>query len=277
MDIFRAIILGLVQGATEFLPVSSSGHLVIVPWLFGWPASSLLFDTVAHWGTLLAIVLVFWRDLWTIFLAGLASLRSRSLADPNARLAWYIVVGSIPAAAAGLLFKDFLEGLFASPQTAGVALLGTAGLLAGSEMLASRLRNLHGLERMTWADSLIIGFAQMLALIPGISRSGSTIAAGLSRGLDRAAAARYSFLLGTPAFLGAGLLTLSDALATDPSQLVSQIGVMVVGFIVSAVTGYLAVNFLLAYLRRHNLYLFALYCAGAGAAVLILAQVGWGG
>lgn len=272
-DILRAVILGIVQGATEFLPISSSGHLVIVPWLFGWPQSSLLFDTVLHWGTLLAIGLVFWRDFADIINASVRSIFRRSLADPNARLGWFIVIGSIPAAALGLLFKDFFEMLFASPRAAGFFLIVTAGLLTLSEMLARRIDKFTPLENIRLRQVAIIGTAQALALAPGISRSGSTIAAGLATGLRRDVAARFSFLLGAPAFLGAGLLQLSDALAADPEQVAAELPLLIAGFLASAVVGFLAIRFLLAYLRVHTLRIFAIYCLIMGVGVVSLSFI----
>lgn len=269
-ELIQAIVLGLVQGATEFIPVSSSGHLVIVPWLLGWEKPSLLFDTVLHWGTLLAIALVFWREFIAIIVASLRSLVSRSLADPNARLGWYIVVGSIPAALTGLLLKDQIEALFASPRAAGGFLFVTAALLIGSEQLAKQVGRRKTTESMTWPDTIVIGLMQAIALAPGISRSGSTIAAGLARGMQREAAARFSFLLGTPAFLGAGLLALSDALATNPAEVTAQLPMLAVGFVVSALAGYAAIRFLLAYLRSRTLYIFAIYCIAMATLVLAL-------
>lgn len=264
------MVLGIVQGLTEFIPVSSSGHLVIVPWLLGWKSPGLLFDTVLHWGTLLAIFVFFWREFLLIIQASLRSLVQRSLADPNARLGWYIVVGSIPAATAGLLLKEFIEGLFASPVAAGGFLLVTALLLAGSEQLARHTKNWKTSASLTWRDAILIGLAQAVALAPGISRSGSTIAAGLARGLRREDAARYSFLLGTPAFLGAGLLQVGDAMATAPDLLAAQLPMLIVGFLFSALFGFLAIRFLLAYLRQRTLYGFAVYCTVVGVAVLLL-------
>jgi undecaprenyl-diphosphatase len=274
-EIIQAIVLGIVQGLTEFIPVSSSGHLVIVPWLLGWEHQSLLFDTVLHWGTLLSIIAVFWRDLWAIFVATLSSLVRRSLADANARLGWFIVAGSVPAAVTGLIFKDFFEGLFNSPLAVGCCLLVTASLLAGSEQLARRVQPTDDLTTMGWRQAILIGLAQAVALAPGISRSGSTMAAGLATGLRRAEAARFSFLLGTPAFFGAALLQLLDTLETDPSEVTLQMPELVVGAVVSAVVGYLAIRGLLAYLRQRSLYLFAGYCVVMGLLVITLALVGW--
>ncbi len=272
-EFIHAFILGIVQGATEFLPISSSGHLVIVPWLLGWPPSSLLFDTVLHWGTLLAILLVFWRDFINIIVASVRSIFQWSLSDPNARLGWFILIGSIPAAALGLLFKDYVEMLFHSPLAAGFFLIVTAGLLTLSESLAKRVTTFTPLDKIGLRQVTVIGFAQALALAPGISRSGSTIAAGLSTGLRRDVAARFSFLLGAPVFLGAGLLQLADAASTDSAQLVADLPVLIVGFVTSAVIGYIAIRFLLSYLRDHTLYIFAIYCLCFGAFTILLTFV----
>ncbi|MBV7332801.1 undecaprenyl-diphosphatase UppP [Chloroflexi bacterium TSY] len=265
------MILGFIQGATEFIPVSSSGHLVIVPWLLGWEPSNLLFDVVVHWGTLIAILFVFGRDFVEMVEAVFRSIAQRSLADPNARLAWFIVIGSIPAAIAGLLVKDLFEELVtasSAPLIAGYALLATALLLASSEFLTKRAKQTDDLSHLTLLSTLVIGLAQVLALLPGVSRSGSTIASGLIVGLHRNTAARFSFLLGAPVFLGAGLLQLGDALAEDVNDVIRQAPVLITGFLVSAVTGYAAIRFLLSYLQQNNLYPFAVYCLLAGCAVI---------
>ncbi len=271
IDLLRAVVLGIIQGATEFLPISSSGHLVITPWLLGWPAPSLFFDTVLHWGTLLSILAVFWRDFVDIIVATLRSIFQRSLADPNARLGWFLVIGTIPAALTGLLLKDFVEALFESPLAAGIFLLVTAGLLTLSEALARRVRSQTPLEKLSLGQAIWIGAAQALALAPGLSRSGITIATGLAVGLRRDVAARFSFLLGTPAFLGAGLLQLADALAADGAEVAAQLPALVAGFVASAIVGFIAIRFMLAYLRRHTLHIFAIYCLVAGLVVIVLA------
>jgi undecaprenyl-diphosphatase len=276
-EIIKAIILGIVQGATEFIPVSSSGHLVIVPWLLGWPPSTLLFDAILHWGTLLAILLIFRRDFEIMIRAALRSLRERTL-DAEARLAWLIVIGTIPAVVVGFLLEARIEALFASssaPLVAGVSLLITAALLAGSEQLARRLKAPQDLPSMTQRDALTIGLAQVIALLPGVSRSGSTIAAGLTRNLRREAAARFSFLLGAPVFFGAGLLQLVNAFADDAIGMVDTIPTLLVGFLVSAITGFIAIRFLLAYLRTNSLYVFAAYCLLAGCIVIGLVWLGF--
>lgn len=269
-ELFQAFVLGLVQGVSEFLPISSSGHLVIVPWLLGWPASSLLFDTVVHWGTLLSILLVFWRDFFAIIVSTWRSVHDRSLADVNARLGWFIVVGSLPAAISGLLLKDLIEQFYHTPLAAAGFLAVTALLLAGSEWMTRNLRQRTTLRQLMFRQSFLIGLAQAVALAPGISRSGITMAAALAQGVGREAAARYSFLLGAPVFFGAGLLQVSDMLTTDPGTVQAELPALLVGFTTSAVSGYLAIRLLLAYLRRNRLYLFSVYCLLASLAVLLL-------
>lgn len=273
MNFIHAIILGLIQGATEFIPVSSSGHLVLFPWLLGWPAPGLLFDTVVHWGTLIALLAVFWRDLWRLAKAWLLSLRGRASPSlpgeavaTDARLAWWIIVGTMPAALIGWLFEDWFEALFATPGAAAAFLLLTAVILTTSERWGRRDKPL---SRMTLADALLIGLAQAAAIAPGISRSGATIAMGLARGLQRDSAARYSFLLSTPIIFGAGLFKLLDLFGASGDG--GQLPVLIVGFLTAAAGGYGCIRFLLRYLRRGRLYLFALYCAVVGVTALLLA------
>ncbi len=252
-----AFLLGILQGATEFLPVSSSGHLVLVPWLFGWPAPGLAFDVVVHWGTALAVVVYFWRDWVTI-------VKEARFFPQN--LASLILLGTLPAALIGYLLEDFFEGMFARPVAAAGFLLVTAALLATTEWLGCRERDL---DKLTWLDALTIGLAQALAILPGISRSGATIAAGLARGLRREPAARFSFLLATPIILGAGLLKVMDL--AQAGDLAEQAPMLVVGFVTAGVVGFGCIHFLLRYLQRHRLYPFAVYCAVAGFACLLVA------
>lgn len=272
-EIIQAIILGIAQGLTEFIPVSSSAHLALIPWFMGWGPSGLLFDTMLHWGTLLAVTLVFWRDFLALIGAWFNSIRRRSLADPNARLAWFIIVGSIPAVVLGFLFDDFVESLFTEAQMVGLFLLITAIILAVAELVAGRLQHPRTLEQMNWLDSILIGLAQAFALLPGISRSGSTIAMGLGRGIRRDLAARFSFLLGTPVIFGAGLLQLVDVLTSDASALTNQWIPIVAGFIAAAIAGTVAINFLLRYLRNHSLYIFSAYCTVLGLVTIVWSLV----
>jgi undecaprenyl-diphosphatase len=267
MDIIQAIVLGIVQGATEFIPVSSSGHLVLVPWLLGWPSPGLVFDTVVHWGTLIAVLAYFWRDWWALIIAWLRGLFRWDWRDPNARLLWFIMLGTVPAAAIGFLFEGFFEALFGRPEWVSFFLLVTAGLLVVAEHLGKRTRDLGGMRP---PDSLVIGLGQAAAIAPGISRSGATIAVGVLRGLERPAAARFSFLLSTPIILGAGMFKLVDLLEAPDAM--AQVPALVTGFLAAAVAGYLCIWLLLRYLQRGRLYPFALYCVWVGVSCLI---VGW--
>jgi undecaprenyl-diphosphatase len=257
--------LGIIQGATEFLPVSSSGHSILVPAVIGLSQPTLGMSVVAHLGTLLAVVIYFYRDLWQIVTTTLKSIQERQLmAYPESRLAWYIVVGSIPAAAAGFLLEDWLADIFTHPRWAAVFLLATAVILIIGEKLLSGRKQLAD---MTWLDALIIGLFQALALLPGISRSGSTIMAGLTRGLNRELAARYSFLMSVPVIFGAGLIELTKLLS---GEIVVEFSLLAATFLTSAVVGYLCIRFLMAWLRQRNLYPFAIYCATFGLLFLLL-------
>lgn len=268
MDIVQAIVLGIVQGATEFIPVSSSGHLVLVPWLLDWDSPGLVFDTVVHWGTLVAVLAYFWRDWWVLITAWLRGLFRWDWRDPNARLMWLIILGTIPAAVIGYVLEDFFEALFGEPVWVSVFLLVTAALLVLSELFGERVRELDDLRA---PDALVIGLGQAAAIAPGISRSGATIAVGVFRGLKRAPAARFSFLLSTPIILGAGLFKLANLLS-EPDPM-AQIPALVVGFLAAAIAGYLCIWLLLRYLQRGKLYPFALYCAWVGISCLIVAWV----
>lgn len=269
MTFFQALIMGLIQGLTEFIPVSSSAHLVLVPWLLGWePADASLilpFDTVLHLGTLAAVLAIFWRDLLALLAAWLRSVRTRSLAVPLARPAWALVIGSIPAAVLGFLAEDLVEELFQAPAWASAFLLVTALLLLAGERWAGSERPV---EELRAHHALFIGLFQGLAIAPGISRSGATISAGRFLGLDRAAAARFSFLLATPVIAGAGALQLAKL--AGAGGLRPNLGLLAVGFVASLVSGYLIIRFLLSYLRRHSLTPFAAYCALAGLLGLLV-------
>jgi undecaprenyl-diphosphatase len=266
MDIVQAIILGLVQGVSEFVPISSSGHLVLVPWLLGWPPPGLVFDTMVHWGTLVAVLAYFRRDFMALASAWGRSLASRNLSEPKARIAWLIIVGTLPAALMGYVGEDFFESLFAAPAWAAALLLVTGLILALSEWLGKRRKEP---QQLAFLDSILIGIAQGCAIAPGISRSGATIAAGLFRGLKREAAARYSFLLATPIIFGAGLLQLLDLFKMENAT--AHFPALILGFLAAAFSGYLCIRFLLSYLQQGKLYVFAIYCWLAGGASLLIA------
>ncbi len=267
MTLFQALLLGIVQGITEFLPISSSGHLVLVPHLLGWeiPANqAFVFDVLVQMGTLVAVIVYFWDDLWHIGRGFLIALtHRRPLESPEARLGWYLIVATLPAVVAGLLFKDAIETAFGSPRAVGFFLWGTAALLVVGEALGKRTRNLAQLH---WADALVVGLFQVLALFPGVSRSGSTISGGMLRNFDRPTAARFSFLMSVPVMVGAGLVALKDLLAMPTSAQVAA--PVAVGFLAALLSGYAAIRWLLRYLSQHSLYVFALYCLAVGALIL---------
>lgn len=265
MSLLEAILIGIIQGATEFLPISSDGHLVLIPSLFRFTAPDLVLIGLVHAGTLVAILTYFFRDVWTIFKAVVAGLvERRPLADPTARLGWYMVVGSIPAAIVGLAFTEFFEETFTSPVIAAVGLLITGAFLVVGERLLSGRKTI---ESVTWLDTVIVGIFQVFALFPGISRSGTTISGGLWRGLDRPTAARFSFLIGIPAIFGAGMLSIIDIFTADERAF--TVGVYVAAFLAAAITGYLCIHFLLTWVRRHSLYIFAVYCFTFGGLYLL--------
>lgn len=243
---FEAVVLGIVQGLTEFIPVSSSAHLILFPWFFGWTGlvDSLSFSVALHFGTLLALLVYFRKD----WIGMLGTARNRD------GLIWNILAATIPAAAAGFLFRDQIEAL-RSPLLIILTLSGIAGLMIFVERTRSRDEG-AGLEGMNTKKALFIGAAQALALVPGVSRSGITIIAGLSRGLSRTAAARFSFLMGTPIIAGASFLEARELFQTFQGL---RYDVLAAGIIVSAVTGFAAIKFLLHFLQKHTLEPFAYY------------------
>jgi undecaprenyl-diphosphatase len=259
LDLFQAFILGLVQGITEYIPVSSSAHLVLVPWLLGWPDAPFTFEILVQWGTLVGVFIYFWQDILTITRAVVQGLIERKpLATPEAKLGWLVVVATIPAVIFGLLFKDVFETIFDSEEAylySGGLLFLTAILLVIAERFGSRQRDI---ENLSWRDAVIIGFWQVGALLPGVSRSGSTISGAVLQGFDRATAARFSFLMSIPALGGAGLVALKDLL--DAGNLMAELPALTVGFIAAAISGYACIRWLLHYLQRNSLYVFAAYC-----------------
>jgi undecaprenyl-diphosphatase len=260
MTLLQSIILGIVQGLTEFLPISSSAHLVLVPYLFNWDipeGQAFIFNVLVQVPTLAAVIVYFWKDLFAIIKAWLVAIVQRKpFATSESRLGWFILLATLPAGIIGLLLKDLVEQAFASPaMTAGFMFL-TAVLLVIAERAGKRT---HLLEEMKWLDALWVGFGQALAIFPGISRSGATIAAGMTRDLQRPAAARFAFLISIPIMLAAGLLAGLDLLKMpDVTELLP---IFIPGFIAAGVTGYLAIRWLLVFLIRHTLYGFAIYCA----------------
>ncbi len=284
--ILQAIILGIVQGLTEYIPISSSAHLIIVPWLFNWrdPAlTSLAFDVALHMGTLAAVLWFFAADWARLIRAGVASLVERKIgADPDRRLAWLLIIGCIPGGIAGVLLESRIDRWFHEAnvpisQTAIFVLAGMIVLLAFALLAAERFaRHVRGMESVSLRDALIIGAAQALAVFPGVSRSGSTITAGLALGFRREAAARFSFLLGAPIIAGAGLKSAWDLYqqAQSGAGLPQADWILFgAGFLAAALSGYLCIRWLLGYLQKHSTNLFVYYRWILAVLIVVVALI----
>jgi undecaprenyl-diphosphatase len=266
--ILQAIILGAVQGLTEFIPVSSSGHLIVIPKLFGWKDLGLTFDVALHMGTLVAVVGYFWRD-WVAILRGFLNhlARKTPYKDGESRLLAPIIIACIPAAVVGRLFEKQIESSVREWYWVATALVVVAGVMVLAERAGKRTRDI---SEMGYKDFIAIGLAQACALFPGVSRSGLTISAGLLRDLDRTTAAKFSFLLATIVIPGAGILRLAELMKTGLPR--DDAVLFVAGFLSAMVFGYAAIKFLMKYLQSHSLKAFAIYrvCFAALMAVVFL-------
>ena len=266
----QALVIGAVQGLTEFLPISSSGHLILVPYLLGWTdpfINSLAFSVMLHMGTLAALLAYFWRDWARLVPAGLAAVRDRSFrGDADRRLAWLLAATLPPAIVLGVLLSDFFEEKVRQPILVAAMLVVGAAIL----WLADRLgRRTDGIERLGFAGAFGIGCAQALALVPGISRSGISISAGLALGLTREAATRFSFLMATPVIAGAGLFELRKLLAGEVTSDVNTAAI-VVGFVAAVISGLAAIHVLLGFVRNHSMTVFVAYRLALAAIVVIV-------
>jgi undecaprenyl-diphosphatase len=268
LSLFQAVILGIVQGLTEFIPISSSAHLIIIPWLFRWDDPGLSFDLALHLGTLIAILSFFWQDWVRLIRAGIASIIEHKIGqDIDRKMAWFLVIGTIPAALTGFLAESKIEELFhqsGATHTMGamIAMAIIIALLGAGLFIAERIaRHMRGFNEMSLKDAVTIGLAQALAIFPGVSRSGATITAGLAIGLQRDAAARFSFLLSAPIILGAGLNSILNIRSEFASGVMTQADLLAfaVGFISAAVSGYLCIRFLLKFLQKHSTDIFVYY------------------
>jgi undecaprenyl-diphosphatase len=286
MTILQAIILGVVQGLTEFIPISSSAHLIIVPWLFGWQnraLNSLSFDVALHLGTLVSVVWFFAADWVRLFQAGLASLKEGKIgADPDRKLAWFLVIGCIPGAIAGVLAESKIDQLFhqVNVPIKPIAMIIMAVIMAGAALalfIAERLpkRN-REINSLTLKDVIIIGLAQALAIFPGVSRSGSTITAGLVLSLKREAATRFSFLLSAPIIAGAGIKSAWDLFQQynqGSSFSSAELILFPFGLAAAAISGYFCIKFLLGYLQKNSTDLFVYYRWGMAVLIVIVAII----
>jgi len=271
MSLLEAIVLGIVQGLTEFLPISSTGHLRIVPAFLGWDDPGAAFTAVTQLGTMSAVLLYFRADLLRIARAWLASVRDRpKRRELDARIGWYIVLGTVPIGVFGVLFKDQIETGVRDLYIIGVALIVLGLILAAAEAVSTREREI---EQIQTKDGFWVGMAQALALVPGVSRSGATITAGLFLGLNRAAAARFSFLLSVPAVVLSGLFELSSIIEGEEGEHVGA-GALVIATALAFVVGYASIAFLLRFLATHTTLVFVVYRVGLGAVVLALAGSG---
>jgi undecaprenyl-diphosphatase len=266
----QALIMGLTQGLTEFIPVSSSGHLVLIPWLFGWKdpfIDSVAFTVILHMGTLVALLAFFWRDWVKLIPAGLAAIRDRSFkGDPDRKMAFLLIVATIPAVLVGPVFESKLEDLVREPARIALMLCVGAAILWLADRWGSKRRDENSL---TFLEALGIGVAQVVALVPGISRSGVSISAGLWMGLNREAAARFSFLMATPVIGGAGIWEARKFLTGEagPSP---EINVVLIGFLAALVSGFVAIRFMLEFLKRQPLTAFVVYRVAAAIFVFIV-------
>lgn len=269
MTLLTGFLLGIIQGLTEYIPVSSTAHLLIAQKLMGLPAddAAFAFNVLVQLGTTLALIIYFWNDLLALIRAFFAKPFSTS----ENKLAWYIIIATIPALLAGVLLNSFVKGLFKTPLLeAAIRLLSAAILLFAAEWLGKRLR---GLETMTWVDALIVGLFQILAIFPGASRSGTTISGGMLRGFDRPAAARFAFLLSVPVLLAAGAYETKDVIQLH--QLGTFLPVLAIGFVTAAIVGWFSIRWLLNYLNKNSLQVFAVYCAVVGLLCLLIQFITW--
>lgn len=256
MEIFKSILLGVIQGLTEFLPISSSGHLVIVQKLMGFKSSQLTLNVFLHFGTLIPVIIIFWQDIRRLL----------TFKKDRRHLTWLIFIGAIPTGLIGIFFEDFFVQLFSSTLITGFMLIITGLLLYLAERLSNTSKNIADFK---YHNAIIVGIAQGLAIIPGISRSGSTIVGSLLQGLNREEAARYSFLLSVPVIFGAGLLQTKETLTTGLTGI--SWNSIIAGTFAAAIAGYFAIKYLLHILRTGSLIIFSYYCWTIGLLVIITA------
>ncbi|GAB4468891.1 MAG: undecaprenyl-diphosphate phosphatase [Anaerolineales bacterium] len=268
MTIFQAIFLGVIQGITEFIPISSSAHLALLPYFVNWhvdPAINFIFDILVQFATLGAVIVYYRKDLLHMAQSIVTNIvGKKNWSHPDSRLAIAIVIGTLPVVVLGLPLKGAVEEAFKQPLWIGFALLITSLILFLSE---KRSRNRTISHSLTYLDALLIGIWQTLAIFPGISRSGATIAGGLFRNLDRSQATRFAFLLSIPSLAGAGVLSLIDFIRLpNPTQ---YLPVIIPGCLAAFVVGYLSIYWLIRYLQNHSLYLFSTYCLILGIIVIL--------
>jgi undecaprenyl-diphosphatase len=274
MTLLQSLLLGIIQGLTEFIPVSSTAHLLIAQKLMSIPAddAAFAFSILVQLGTIVSLIVYFWKDLWKIIRVTFQVIRTMITQPrdtwhltPDTLLGWYIIIATIPALIAGVAFKGFVEALFRNPLLeAAIRLIAAAILLTAAEYFGRRTRQL---DSMNWKDAFFIGMAQIIAVFPGASRSGTTISGGMFRGFDRPSAARFAFLMSVPVLLAAGAYESLDLLKMP--NLTEFLPLLAVGFVTAGIVGWFAIKWLLNYLNKNSLYVFAAYCAILGAICLV--------
>lgn len=269
LTVLQAFVLGALQGLTEFLPVSSSAHLALTPWVMGWKPAGLGFDLALHVGTLLALGIYFRHEWRSLLLGGITLVRHLKPVDDASRRALFVIIATIPAAVAGVLLEDYAETVFRAPIVTAIALIVMGAILW---IVDAKVPPVRERASMTWRDALLVGCAQCLALVPGVSRSGSTITAGRALGFDRSAAAVFSFVMSMPITAAAAILKVPDAVRESGVTLPLAVGVLT-----AFVSSYLAIAVLLRYVSKRGYGIFAIYRFALGAViiVLIITRGGW--
>lgn len=261
MTIFRAIILGIIQGIAEFLPISSSAHLIIFPYLFGWEESGLAFDVALHFGTMMAVILIFFKDWWNLFVGAIKDVKEKKKTT-NGKMFWYLIIATIPAALAGVLLDNVIESVIRNKVWIIALALAIMGLLiyVGDKWASKHYKKETEFEDITLKQALIVGISQAFAVIPGFSRSGTTILAGRLQGISKEAITKFTFLLSVPVICGATILKVGDLALTKE---------VIVGIITSFATGIIAIKFLLRYIKKHDFSIFAFYRVILAIIVLV--------
>ena len=251
MTIFQAIILGIIQGVAEFLPISSSAHLIVFPYLFGWEESSLAFDVALHFGTMMAVLVIFFKDWWNLFIGAIKDIKNKKKTT-NGKMFWYLVVATIPAAIVGFLLDDVIENVIRNNIWLIASALAIMGMLIylGDKWATHHYKKEKKFEDITLKEAIIIGISQAFAVIPGFSRSGTTILAGRLQGISKEAITKFTFLLSVPVICGATVLKVTDLALTKE---------VIVGIISSFAMGIIAIKFLLNYIKKHDFSVFAFY------------------